>query len=100
LQGHYSQQFNTFAIRKPDGQAIPYLLMSTSFVYSNLVDRLSEPPHSLTKFQPIYGALYWKDTWQQVAIMPLDRKARDLNWKLAHGVLYTADRQITFFLLF
>lgn len=68
--------------------------MSTKFVYQNLVDRLSEPPHSLTKFGPLYGALYWKETWQKVAIMPLDRKAHDLNWKLAHGGLYTADRLV------
>lgn len=28
--------------------------------------------------------------------MPLDRLASDLNWKVAHGVLYTADRLISF----
>jgi hypothetical protein len=66
--------------------------MSTKYIYQNLLDRLSEPPHSLTKFTPLYGQLYWKDTWQQVFIMPLDRKTRDLSWKLAHGKLLTADR--------
>ena len=28
--------------------------------------------------------------------MPLDRQAIDLNWRIAHGVTYTADRLISF----
>jgi len=28
--------------------------------------------------------------------MPLDHQVRDLSWKVAHGVLYTADRLISF----
>ena len=35
-------------------------------------------------------------TWFSLFFFPLDRTVIDLNWKIAHGVLYTADRLISF----
>lgn len=48
------------------------------------------------KFASSFGALDWPTTWKSLQFMPLDRQVRDLSWKVAHGVLYTADRLISF----
>ena len=50
----------------------------------------------MSKFSPIYGPIDWKSTWASLYFLPLDRPVSDLNWKIAHGVLYTADRLISF----
>ena len=42
------------------------------------------------------GAWEWSSTWCSLFFMPLDRQVIDLNWKLAHGVLYTAERLASF----
>ena len=47
---------------------------------------------SLTLFFPSFSALYWPATWSSLFFLPLDRKVSDLNWKIAHRVLYTAQR--------
>jgi hypothetical protein len=60
--------------------------------YHSLVDKLSEEPHCISKFRLSFGELYWSETWVQVSTVPLDRKIRDFSWKIAHGVVYTADR--------
>ncbi|KAK3697332.1 hypothetical protein QZH41_015712 [Actinostola sp. cb2023] len=38
----------------------------------------------------------WPDTWSQVHSMPLDRHVIDANWKISHGVIYTAERLVNF----
>ena len=53
-------------------------------------------PHCVSEFSPIYGPIDWKSTWASLYFLPLDRPVSDLNWKIAHGVLYTADRLISF----
>ena len=45
---------------------------------------------------PSFGPLYWQATWRQLRFFPLDRPVIDLFWKVAHGVLYTAERLISF----
>ena len=45
---------------------------------------------------PSFGMLDWPATWKSLQFMPLDRKVRDLSWKVAHGVLYTVERLISF----
>ena len=49
-------------------------------------------PHCQDKFRPVYGPLHWPQTWDQLHLCTLDRPIIDLNWKIAHGVLYTGAR--------
>jgi hypothetical protein len=60
--------------------------------------RLITPqPHCIGKFLPRYGPLHWSETWDQIHLQSLDRTVVDVNWKIAHGVLYTASRLVTGF---
>ena len=52
--------------------------------------------HCIQKFLPIYGELYWPETWSQVHIMPLNRAVIHVAWKIAHSVIHTADRLANF----
>ena len=54
------------------------------------------PPHCVAKFRPLFGPLYWSATWRQLSFFVLDRPVIDLSWKVAHGVLYTAERLSSF----
>ena len=54
-------------------------------------------PHCVQKFRPQYGPLHWPQTWQQIHLTTLDRVVVDLNWQIAHGVLYTGARLSTRF---
>ena len=53
-------------------------------------------PHCVHKFASSFGALDWSSTWRFLLLMPFDRQVIDLNWKIAHGVLYTAERLNSF----
>ena len=46
-------------------------------------------PSCQVHFRPTYGQFHWSQTWAQLHICTLDRPVIDLNWKIAHGVLYT-----------
>ena len=70
--------------------------MSAKSAYLYLLSAHFAPPHCKEKFLPQYGALYWSTTWRQLYFCPLDRPVIDLAWQVAHGVLYTADRLISF----
>ena len=53
--------------------------------------------HCVVTFRSNYGDLDWDSTWKTLFFMPLDRKpCIDLCWKVAHGVLYTAHRLVSF----
>ncbi|CAB4018750.1 Hypothetical predicted protein [Paramuricea clavata] len=70
----------------------------TSHVAYVIGRRLVTPePHCIGKFRPTYGPLYWSQTWDQVHLTTLDRPVVDVNWKIAHGVLYTASRLVNSF---
>ena len=69
---------------------------SAQSVYRFLLSENRSSPQCVLKFFPIYGQLYWSSTWCQLYLFPLDRQVLDLNWKVAHGVLYTADRLLGF----
>ena len=56
--------------------------------------RITPEPHCVAKFLPLYGPLHWPQTWEQIHITSLDRAVVDLNWKITHGVLYTASRLV------
>ena len=66
--------------------------ISSRNVYALLQARNSKEPHCIQKYLPIYGQLHWSQTWSQLHICDLDRKVIDLNWHIAHGVLYTGAR--------
>lgn len=70
--------------------------MSCKLCYSLLLELNPAQPHCVAKFAPSFGPLDWSSTWRSLQFMPLDRQVRDLNWKIAHGVLYTAERLISF----
>ena len=48
------------------------------------------------KFFPVFGLLHWSSTWRQLFLFSIDRTVIDLSWKIAHGVLYTAQRLSSF----
>ena len=60
-----------------------------------LSERITDP-HCIEKFAPSFGLLYWPTTWHSLSFFDLDRPVIDLNWKIAHGVLYTAERLSSF----
>lgn len=82
--------------RSESGALSPVSGSCAKSLYTALVVNTISPPRCVEKFAPIFGPLYWEQTWQQVTITPLDRKVRDLSWKAAHGVLLTADRLARF----
>ena len=67
-------------------------LISSSNTYALLRTRAVPPPHCIDKFLPTYGPLHWPQTWRQLHLCHLDRTVIDLNWQIAHGVLYTGAR--------
>lgn len=70
--------------------------VSCKLSYQSLLSLNRCQPHCVAKFQPVFGPLDWSCTWKSIFFMPLDRLVADLNWKVAHGVLYTAERLISF----
>ena len=70
--------------------------MTAKSAYLYLLSANFVPPHCEEKFLPLYGSLYWSATWRQLGFCPVDRAVIDVAWQVAHGVLYTADRLISF----
>ena len=66
---------------------LPVDLISSQNIYALLRSRASPE-----KFLPTYGPLHWPQTWSQLHLCHLDRTVIDLNWQIAHGVLYTGAR--------
>ena len=85
----------TFASSSPFHVA-PVSDISAQSVYRFLLSESRPSPHCVLKFFPVYGQLYWPLTWDQLYFFPIDRPVLDLSWKVAHGVLYTADRLLGF----
>ena len=74
----------------------PIRSVSTKSAYLFLLSESVVPPHCIVKFIPLFGSLYWSATWRQLFFFDLDRPVIDLSWKVAHGVLYTAERLASF----
>ena len=53
-------------------------------------------PQCVVNFASIFGLLYWSCTWRQLFLFDVDRPVIDVAWKIAHGVLYTADHLASF----
>ena len=63
--------------------------------YLFLLSELSDTPHCVAKFRPLFGRLYWPSTWRQLFLFGLDRPVIDLCWKVSYGVLFTAERLVS-----
>ena len=74
----------------------PAVQISTKFVYTLLLSEHLADPHCVTKFARDFGPLYWSVTWEQLFWFGNDRPVIDLSWKIAHGVLYTAEHLPSF----
>ena len=70
--------------------------MSTKSCYLYLLSENMVLLHCVGKFFPVYGSLDWPSTWCSLTFFDLDRQVTDLCWKIAHGVLYTAQRLVSF----
>ena len=78
------------------GGPFPVNSMSCKFVYSLFLKINPAVPNCVFKFFTSFGALNWPATWSSLFFLPLDLKVSDFNWKIAHGVLYTAQRLSSF----
>ena len=74
----------------------PVSSMCTKSVYLYLLSEHVVTPHCVVKFAPSFGPLHWPTTWRSLTFFELDRQVIDLNWKIAHGVLYTTQRLVSF----
>ena len=84
-----------------DGSSTPLVCtpvsdMSTCLCYHYLLSENMVPPHCVGKFNTVYANLDWPTTWRSLSLFHLDRHVIDLNWTIAHGVLYTAQRLASF----
>ena len=70
--------------------------MSAKSAYLFLLFVNFVPPHCESKFLPSFGSLYWSSTWRNLHFCDVDRPVIDLSWQVAHGVLYTVDRLLSF----
>ena len=70
--------------------------LSAKLCYLFLLTNDLPTPHCVVKFTPTFGDLYWSTTWRELFFFDIDRPVIDLSWKIAHGVLYTADRLFSF----
>ena len=70
--------------------------MTTKSCYLYLLSENVVQPHYVMKFASTFGRIHWPTTWRPLSFFDLDRQVIDLNWKIAHGVLYTAQRLASF----
>ena len=97
VDGSFSSSRSALVMASSD----PHMLtlassMSAKSSYCFLLSEHYSPPHCIEKFLPTFGVLYWSTTWRELFFFDPDRPVIDLNWKIAHGVLYTADRLLSF----
>lgn len=97
LDGSFSSSRNSLSYGSSSCHACSSICyLSTNICYLYLLSENMAPPHCVGKFAPIYGALHWPTTWRSLCFFDIDRQVIDLNWKIAHGVLYTAQRLVSF----
>ena len=70
--------------------------MTTKSCYLYILSENIVPPHCIDKFNSVFPNLDWSSTWRSLTFFDLDRHVTDLNSKVAHGVLYTAQRLASF----
>ena len=77
-------------------EPVPVEAISTKGVYNMCLAASECTPHCTQKYSSSFPDIDWTSTWRSLYLMPLDRQVSDLNWRIAHGVTYTADRLISF----
>ena len=97
LDGSFDDRLSllVYASRDPHARRVVADL-SSKIAYLFLLDENYAVPHCVEKFRPTFGALYWPSTWRQLHFSNFDRSVLDFSWKVAHGVLLTAQRLISF----
>ena len=68
--------------------------LTCKWFYQLLLSLNPAQPHCVVKFRSNYGDLEWDSTCK--TLFPLDKKPIDLCWKVAHSVLYTSHRLVSF----
>ena len=97
VDGGFSAVKASLAIGLSTGLVVtPVSRVSTKSVYSFLLAEHLSDPHCVIKFARDFGPLYWSATWDQLFWFATDKPVIDLSWKIAHGVLYTAERLASF----
>ena len=97
LNGSFSPSHNSLAF----GVGLPLVCtpvagMSTKSCYLYLLSENMVQPHCVDKFSFTFGPLDWPAAWCPLSFLDVDRQVTDLNWKLAHNMLYTAQRLASF----
>ena len=69
---------------------------SSKIAYLFLLAENYVVPHCVAKFRPTFGAVYWPSTRRQIHFANSDRSVLDSSWKVAHSVVLTAQRLISF----
>ena len=77
-------------------QPVPVEAISTKQAYDMCLAASKCSPRCTQKYSSTYPDINWVSTWGSLYLMPLDRQVIDLNWRIAHGVPYAADRLISF----
>ena len=80
----------------PPYHVAPVSSISSKSTYLFLLSEDRPTPHCVDKFFLQFSTRYWPLTWSQLFFFKLDCPVIDLNWKVAQGVLYTADRLVGF----
>ena len=70
--------------------------MTTTSSYMYLLSENVVQPHCVMKFASTFGRLHWPTTWCSLSFFDLHCEVIDLNWKIALGVLYTAQHLVSF----
>ena len=97
LNGSFSTPHNSLAVGVGSPLACtPVAGVSTRSCYLYLLSENMVQPHCVDKFLFTFSPLDWPATWRSLSFFDVDRHVIDLHWKLAHGVLYTAQRLESF----
>ncbi|XP_078355512.1 uncharacterized protein LOC144656140 [Oculina patagonica] len=87
---------NGLVIASSSASPIPVNVITCKQCYQLLLSFNPCTPHCVVKFRPFFPNIDWLSTWSSLFLLPLDRQVIDLSWKIAHGVLYTAERLVSF----
>ena len=107
LDGSFDDRLSSLVSASRDPHARRVVAdLSSKIGYLFLLDENYAVPHCVEKFRPTFGALYWPSTslhvplhftsWCQLHFANFDRSVLDFSWRVAHGVVLTAQRLISF----
>lgn len=70
--------------------------MTAKSCYLFLLSKNIPTLHCENKFCPVFGDLYWPNTWWELFVFYPNHQVINLSGKIAHGVLHTAQRLLHF----